>query len=128
MTIERFRVSRHPYHIFHHFHTTKNSSLTKNFSFHRWKTITIKNNAALFKDIYGLFVEEVNKILDVPGITPFFALQPLSLNIIGQMQKDGGNVLGLETGEGPLRSKLFLELGWVEGDRGEEIRGKLTVF
>jgi hypothetical protein len=70
----------------------------------RWKTVTFKNDANLFKAIGAIFVEETKNILDVPGIMPFWALQPLSLNIIEQMAKNGGNVLGLSAADGPLCS------------------------
>ncbi|KAF7920512.1 hypothetical protein EAE99_008125 [Botrytis elliptica] len=52
-----------------------------------WKTVTFKNNATLFKKIHDIFVEEANRVVEVPGIMPIMALQPLSLNIIEQMQK-----------------------------------------
>ena len=44
-------------------------------------------------------------MLDVPGFAPACAFQPLSLNIIENMQKNGGNVLGLSSADGPLMSK-----------------------
>ncbi|TGO63319.1 hypothetical protein BOTNAR_0102g00210 [Botryotinia narcissicola] len=85
-----------------------------------WKTVTFKNNATLFKKIHEIFVEEANLIVDVPGIMPFMALQPLSLNIIVQMQKRGGNILGLETEEGPL-SIMNLNWGWENEEDDEKV-------
>ncbi|KAF7956497.1 hypothetical protein EAE96_003835 [Botrytis aclada] len=92
-----------------------------------WKTVTFKNNATLFKRIHGIFVEETNRVVDVPGIMPFMALQPLSLNIIEQMQKRGGNVLGLETEEGPL-SIMNLNWGWENEEDDKKVFTALNRF
>ncbi|KAF7886831.1 uncharacterized protein EAF02_003478 [Botrytis sinoallii] len=92
-----------------------------------WKTVTFKNNATLFKKIHDIFVEEANRVVEVPGIMPFMALQPLSLNIIEQMQKRGGNVLGLETEGGPL-SIMNLNWGWENEEDDEKVFTALNRF
>lgn len=67
-----------------------------------FRTVTFKNDASLLKQIVNIFVEEVNAIIDVPGLVPAFAFQPISLNIIEQMSKNGGNALGITSEDGPL--------------------------
>ncbi|KAF7900223.1 uncharacterized protein EAF01_007525 [Botrytis porri] len=92
-----------------------------------WKTVTFKNNATLFKKIHEIFVEEANGVVDVPGIMPFVAFQPLSLSIIGHMQKRGGNILGLETEGGPL-SIMNLNWGWENEEDDEKVFTVLDRF
>ncbi|TGO70711.1 hypothetical protein BELL_0679g00020 [Botrytis elliptica] len=94
---------------------------------YRWKTVTFKNNATLFKKIHDIFVEEANRVVEVPGIMQFMALQPLSLNIIEQMQKRGGNVLGLETEGGPL-SIMNLNWGWENEEDDDKVFTALNRF
>jgi hypothetical protein len=79
--------------------------LTSCYSF---KTVTFKSNSTLMKKIVDIFHEEVSNVLDVTGLNPFFAFQPLSVNIIAHMQKNGGNVLGLSEADGPLTSNTRL--------------------
>jgi hypothetical protein len=57
--------------------------------------VTFKNNATLIKEVIQIFIEEATSIMNVTGFAPAFAFQPLSLNIIENMAKNGGNVLGL---------------------------------
>jgi hypothetical protein len=56
--------------------------------------------------IIKIYQEEATSILDVDGIFPSNAFQPISQNIIDQMQKDGGNALGITADRGPLMSRL----------------------
>ncbi|CZT41666.1 related to 6-hydroxy-d-nicotine oxidase [Rhynchosporium secalis] len=75
------------------------------------KTVTIKADPALLKAIVQIFTEEARTVIDVPGIAPFFAFQPLSINIIDKMSKSGGNTLGLSVADGPL-TILNNNWGW----------------
>jgi hypothetical protein len=59
------------------------------------------------KQVLQIFLQEASSLLNVSGFAPAFAFQPLSLNIIEKMTKNGGNVLGLDTNNGPLISKLI---------------------
>ncbi|PQE19361.1 FAD binding domain-containing protein [Rutstroemia sp. NJR-2017a BVV2] len=101
-------------------------------AFLRWKTVTFKNDANLFKAVWAIFVEETKTILDVPGIFPFWALQPLSLNIIEQMAKNGGNVLGLSTADGPLCmltvAVMNMNWGWSNAADDARVIGALDRF
>ncbi|KAM3072130.1 hypothetical protein ACMFMG_008590 [Clarireedia jacksonii] len=92
-----------------------------------WKTVTFKNDANLFKGVWAIFIEETKNILDVPGISPFMALQPLSLNIIEQMAKNGGNVLGLSAADGPL-SILNMNWAWSNAEDDARVIGVLDRF
>jgi hypothetical protein len=56
------------------------------------------------KQVLQIFIQEVHSVSNVTGLAPAFAFQPLSLNIIENMSKNGGNVLGLSTDDGPLTS------------------------
>ncbi|KAN0098787.1 FAD-binding domain containing protein [Hyaloscypha variabilis] len=76
-----------------------------------FKTVTFKNDAQLIKDVIQLFIEEATPLLNLTGFAPAFAFQPLSLNIIEQMSKNGGNALGLSTDDGPL-TIMNLNWGW----------------
>lgn len=71
----------------------------------RFKTVTLKDDPALLKAIIKIFTEEASTVLDIPGLLPFFAFQPLSTNIISKMSKNGGNALGLSVADGPLTSR-----------------------
>ena len=71
----------------------------------RFKTVTFKSNGALMKRVVDIFHEEASNVLNVTGLNPFFAFQPLSLNIIKYMEKNGGNALGLSVADGPLTSE-----------------------
>ncbi|KAH6705324.1 FAD binding domain protein [Leptodontidium sp. MPI-SDFR-AT-0119] len=76
-----------------------------------FKTVTLKDDPALLKAIIKIFTEEASTVLDVPGLLPFFAFQPLSTNIISKMSKNGGNALGLSVVDGPL-TIMNLNWGW----------------
>lgn len=69
--------------------------------------MTFKNDPTLIQSAIEVFVEEAGALLDVAGFLPAFAFQPLSLNIIENMQKNGGNTLGLSGADGPLTSKSY---------------------
>jgi hypothetical protein len=75
----------------------------------RFRTATFKNSASLINDIVKIYKEEAGSVLDVDGIFPALAFQPISKNIVQQMQKNGGNALGLTVDRAPLMSKLIEE-------------------
>ncbi|KAL3423770.1 FAD binding domain-containing protein [Phlyctema vagabunda] len=76
-----------------------------------FKTVTFRDDASLIKEIISIFVEEAGSLLSVPGFAPAFAFQPLSLNILQHMSKNGGNVLGLADSTEPL-TIMNLNWGW----------------
>lgn len=73
----------------------------------RFKTVTFKNSAKLIAEITQIYKEEATSVLDIEGIFPAFAFQPISKNILQQMQKNGGNSLGLTPDRGPLMSEYL---------------------
>ncbi|KAM0418877.1 hypothetical protein ACHAPT_012142 [Fusarium lateritium] len=70
-----------------------------------WDTTVSATSAALLADIVPLF-EARNAALFAAGngsnIVPFLVFQPIPLNILSAMQKNGGNALGLDPSDGPL--------------------------
>ncbi|RDW84692.1 hypothetical protein BP6252_02282 [Coleophoma cylindrospora] len=96
-------------------------------TFSRFKTVTFKNDPALIKQIIGYFIEEATSVLHVPGIAPAFAFQPLSLNIIAKMMKNGGNVLGLSAADGPL-TIMNLNWGWSSASDDAEVFSAINRF
>ncbi|RDW78453.1 hypothetical protein BP5796_06305 [Coleophoma crateriformis] len=93
----------------------------------RFKTVTFKNDPALIKQIIGYFIEEATSVLHIPGIAPAFAFQPLSLNIIAKMKKNGGNVLGLSGADGPL-TIMNLNWGWSSASDDAEVFSAINRF
>ncbi|TVY55070.1 putative FAD-linked oxidoreductase, partial [Lachnellula suecica] len=76
-----------------------------------FKTVTFKNDVNLIKAIIEIWVEEVSTVLDIPGLLPACAFQPLSLPVLESMQKNGGNALGLSPTDG-ARTIMNLNFGW----------------
>ncbi|RSM04474.1 hypothetical protein CEP52_006807 [Fusarium oligoseptatum] len=70
-----------------------------------WDTTVSATSASLFADIVPLF-EARNAALFAAAkgssITPFLVFQPIPVNVLSAMQKNGGNALGLEPLDGPL--------------------------
>ena len=59
----------------------------------------------MIDDIVKIYKEEADSVLDVEGLFPALAFQPISKNIVKEMQKNGGNALGLTVDRAPLMSK-----------------------
>ncbi|KAH7128080.1 hypothetical protein B0J13DRAFT_143412 [Dactylonectria estremocensis] len=70
-----------------------------------WDTTVSATSAALLADIVPLF-EARNAVLfeaaNGSSIVPFLVFQPISVNVLSQMQQNGGNAFGLEPSDGPL--------------------------
>ncbi|KAK0391577.1 hypothetical protein NLU13_1077 [Sarocladium strictum] len=71
-----------------------------------WSDTTVKvKSPELFQKIALLFDAHLEVLLEAAGNTtllPFLVYQPISVNIIEAMQKNGGNALGLHPEDGPL--------------------------
>lgn len=67
-------------------------------------TFTFKNSAELMDEIVAIYMEEVEKVKDAPGIVPSAVFQPITTGITKHFAKNGGNALGLD-GQGPLTRK-----------------------
>jgi hypothetical protein len=73
----------------------------------RFTTATFKVDADLMRKILAIYTEEVDRALEtglqvVEGFAPMMGFQPLTTNILEQMAKRGGNVLGLSPEDAPL--------------------------
>ncbi|KAM5352992.1 hypothetical protein ACJ41O_005714 [Fusarium nematophilum] len=70
-----------------------------------WDTTVSATSASLLADIVPLF-EARNAALFAAAkgssIVPFLVFQPIPVNVLSAMQKDGGNTFGLEPSDGPL--------------------------
>lgn len=55
-------------------------------------------------EMVAIYMEEVEKIKDAPGVVPSAIFQPITTDMTAHFSKNGGNALGLE-GQGPLNCK-----------------------
>lgn len=82
-----------------------------------WDTTVQVKSPALFQEIATAWQVSVSKLKTAMGsstMTPFLIYQPISKNVIGQMQKQGGNALGLKTNDCPL---MIVQLHVVWADK-----------
>lgn len=92
-----------------------------------FKTVTFRSSGPLMEKLIALFVEETGKILQVEGLQPAFAFQPISTNIMEKMTVNGGNVLGLDPAEGPL-TIMNLNFGWSNAADDEVVHAAIDRF
>lgn len=97
-----------------------------------FRTLTFKNSPGavdLMAEIYQMFVEESQPLVQqgISGFLPSLAFQPISLNILKQMQKNSGNALGLDPGDGPLVIQN-MDWGWDNKADDEAVTGALRRF
>lgn len=69
-----------------------------------WWDTSISGNspASLFAEIASTFETLVDKVLEQGKFTPFLIFQPITKGTVVQMQKKGGNALGLKPEDGAL--------------------------
>lgn len=79
-------------------------------AFWTWTTKLDLEMATLAKDT---FFEELNNVLDVPGILGAVSLQVLTEPIIEKGAMNGGNALGLDPKDGPLMLAL-VSMSWTD--------------
>jgi len=87
-----------------------------------FRTISFKNGpgaADLMSKILDIFIEESLPLIqkNISGLLPTLALQPISLNIIDQMQKNGGNAMGITPADGPL---VIQNMDWGWNDEADD--------
>ncbi|KAJ6786099.1 hypothetical protein PWT90_05987 [Aphanocladium album] len=75
-------------------------------------TYTFKNSAMLMDEIVAIYMEEVDKVKDAPGIVPSAVFQPITTSMTKHFAKNGGNPLGLE-GQGPL-TLVNIDISWTK--------------
>ncbi|KAF8860019.1 FAD-binding domain-containing protein [Acephala macrosclerotiorum] len=97
-----------------------------------FRALTFKNGPGadkLMSKILDIFIEESQPLLqkNISGYLPTLAFQPISLNIIAQMQKNGGNALGVTTADGPLVIQN-MDWGWDNEADDEVVLGAMKRF
>ncbi|KAH3957243.1 hypothetical protein HBI70_237070 [Parastagonospora nodorum] len=75
-------------------------------------TASAKLDRGIVQFVYDVSKEEFAKITDVQGIVPATTLQIITVPQMEQMQKKGGNALGLDSSDGPILN-ILLTLMWV---------------
>jgi FAD/FMN-containing dehydrogenase len=78
-----------------------NESNPKGFRNTYW-TASAKLDRQMVEYTTNITFDEISKILDVPGIVPANTLQVITVPQLTQMQKKGGNALGLRPTDGPI--------------------------
>lgn len=82
-----------------------------------WDTSVKIKSPELFQKIVALYDAHLAVLLEAAGdsvLLPFLVYQPISVNILEAMQKNGGNALGLHPDDGAL---MIIQLTQVVGSR-----------
>lgn len=101
-----------------------------------WDTSVLVKESELLTDIVPLFEEVVSRFLSAaaenPGpngtasvVSPYLVFQPIPVNILTAMQKNGGNALGLSPSDGPLMLVQFTVI-WDDAGLDGLIEGELS--
>lgn len=83
-------------------------------------TATFQNNAEIQRQIFDIFIQEMEAVKDLPGALPALVMQPISESVITQFSKNGGNALGLADTKGPLML-INLAFMWSNATDDEKI-------
>ncbi|KAM0244934.1 hypothetical protein ACHAP5_005841 [Fusarium lateritium] len=70
-----------------------------------WDTTVSATSTSFFTDVVALFEARNAKLFAAAKgkkITPYLVFQPIPVNVLSEMQKNGGNALGLNPSDGPL--------------------------
>lgn len=76
-----------------------------------WDTIMVEIDAELIQEVVAIWKAGVEDVKNLKGSLPSLSLQPVSLDVLRLMGKNGGNALGLAGGDKPLLRKFLLPLG-----------------
>lgn len=101
-----------------------------------WDTSVLVTESDLLTDIVPLWEQVVTTFLSAATenagpngtasvVAPYLVFQPIPLNILTAMQKNGGNALGLRPGDGPLML-VQLTVIWDDANLDELIEGELS--
>ncbi|KAM0351084.1 hypothetical protein ACHAPU_002866 [Fusarium lateritium] len=88
-----------------------------------WDTTVAATSASLFTDIVSLFeARNADLFAAAKGkkITPYLVFQPVPVNVLSKMQKNGGNALGLKPSDGPLMI-VQLSTSWEDAELDDAI-------
>ncbi|KAF5670088.1 6-hydroxy-D-nicotine oxidase [Fusarium heterosporum] len=83
-----------------------------------WDTTVVATSASLFTDIVSLFEARTDDLFaaaEGKKITPYLVFQPIPVNVLSEMQKNGGNALGLKPSDGPLMI-VQLSTSWEDAE------------
>lgn len=94
-----------------------------------WGTTVATTSAPLFHDIVSLYEKWLSNhpAAGDTSFMPFLIFQPISQNIVEQMQKNGGNALGLKPDDGPLMI-VHLSITWGDESLDSGIEQKTEEF
>lgn len=73
--------------------------------FNYFGSLTLQSNSLLNQLIANIFFDEVDNIKNAAGLQIYIVYNPITLSAIQNMEKRGGNALGLDGSAGPLTSK-----------------------
>jgi hypothetical protein len=96
-----------------------NISNPKGFRETYW-TCSSKLDKEMVKFVFDVSFEEFAKIIDVQGIVPANTFQIITVPQLEQMQKRGGNALGLKPSEGPV-FLINLSTRWDKAEDDERV-------
>lgn len=88
-----------------------------------WDTTVAATSASFFTDVVALFeARNADLFAAAKGkkITPYLVFQPIPVNVLSEMQKNGGNALGLKPSDGPLMI-VQLSTSWEDAELDEAI-------
>lgn len=80
-------------------------------------TATFQMTEDITNYLVNTFEEEVSTIVNVTGLLPALVLQVITTDMLEQMQKNGGNALGLSPSDGNL---LLLNLSFMWDDAADD--------
>ncbi|KAG8164730.1 hypothetical protein KVR01_005005 [Diaporthe batatas] len=101
-----------------------------------WDTSVLAMESELLTDIVPLWEKVISKFLSAAAenagangtasmVTPYLVFQPIPVNILTAMQKNGGNVLGLKPSDGPVML-VQLTVVWDDASLDTLIEGELS--
>lgn len=85
-----------------------------------YSTLTYKVSAELNTRIFDLFIEAATPLKTIPGVMPALVIQPIPLETIKHMKKNGGNPLGMDEKDGAL-TLMSIAFRWAEAKDDEKV-------
>ncbi|GFF87726.1 bifunctional solanapyrone synthase [Aspergillus udagawae] len=83
-------------------------------------TITVRLDEAFINWVTEYFYSVLPQVLGIPGINPSLVNQGITIPMLKNMRRNGGNALGLDTSEGPLHL-LLMSIWWDNADDDETV-------
>ncbi|KAK2589741.1 hypothetical protein QQS21_012580 [Conoideocrella luteorostrata] len=95
-----------------------------------WDTTVAVTSVELFKEIDAMYTDWVSGLMTAVGakqLAPFLVYQPITDNILKEMQKNGGNCLGLYPQDGPLMM-IQVSARWADAEIDGLIEASIKDF